>query len=209
MFFLILSQTLIHSFRKGGGAFGVLAFYLIVITLFAFALTPEGLNRYATAIMCVGLLLASITALPLLFEQDHEDGMLEQYLLQPVMLEWLVAAKLLGLYLAVIAPILLLSPVITIMAGLSVESATQSLLQLLLVSPTILAIGSVTAALTLGHKRGGLLQALVALPLYIPPLIFAATASGPGAMLFLAGMLLISLPLACFLSASLIRINQD
>ncbi|MGE0754525.1 MAG: heme exporter protein CcmB [Alphaproteobacteria bacterium] len=209
MFVLILKQTISHFFRKGGGAFGVLAFYIIVITLFAFALTPQGLHQYATAIMCVGLLLASVTAIPMLFEQDHEDGTLEQFLLMPVALEWLVAAKLAGQYIALILPILLLSPVITIMAGLDMTAATDAMVRLALVSPTILAIGSIAASLTLSSKRGGLLQALIFLPLTIPPLIFATSSEGQEATMFLAGAAMVTLPIACWLSAVLIRLNQD
>lgn len=209
MFYLIFNQSLTHSFRKGGGAFGVLAFYIMVVTIFAFALTPEGLHRHANAVMCVGLLLACITALPILYEQDHEDGTLEQFLLQPVALEWLVAAKLSGLYIAIMLPVLLLSPILTIMAGLDYDATLTTLTHLLLVSPTILAIGSITAALTLGHRHGGLLQAIITLPLAIPPLIFAASSSGQGATLFLAGLVLISLPLSCLVSAALIRLSQD
>ena len=59
MFFLILKQTLTHAFRKGGGAFGTCAFYIIILTLFTFALGPDGIKTYAGAVMSVGLLLAA------------------------------------------------------------------------------------------------------------------------------------------------------
>ncbi len=209
MFFLILSQTVNHAFRKGGGAFGTLAFYIIVVTLFTFALGPEGMKQHAGAVMCVALLLASITSLPLMYERDHEDGTLEQLLLQPITLEILVLAKLTGLWLSIIVPILLVSPAIALMADLDAAHTWQALSLLLLASPTVMAIGSLAAALTLGNKRGGLLQALVALPLYIPALIFAASAGGQGATIFLTGMLLASVPLSCLVSASLIRLSQE
>lgn len=209
MFSLVLKQTLNHSFRRGGGAFGVLAFYLMVITAFTFALTPEGLKEYALAVQCVALLMAITTALPLLFEQDYEDGTLEQFLLQPTALEWLVAAKLAGLAIALAGPVLLLTPLIAAIAGLTASETANAFMHLLLLAPVLLALGAVAVALTLGHRRGGLLQALITLPFAMPAIIFAASKSGEGAISFLAGMTLISVPLACLICASLIRISQE
>jgi len=209
MFFLILKQMLLLAFRKGGGALGTLAFYIIIVTLFTFGLGPEGMKEHAGAVLCVALLLSTVTALPLLYERDFEDGTLEQFLLQPAMLEVLVLAKICGQWLASMAPLLALSPLLAVMAGLDAKEMMQALLLLLLASPTIMALGSIAAALTLGSRRGGLLQALVVMPFYIPVLIFAASAGGQGAMLFLGGMLFASLPLACLASAALIRVSQD
>lgn len=205
MFSLILKQTLTHSFRKGGGAFGACGFYIIIITLFTFALGPQGIHEYAAAAMGVSMLLATTTALPLFFERDYEDGTLEQYLLQPVALELVALAKILGQWLAIIVPILIVSPLMAMFADLSFAQTTGALILLLLASPSIIAIGAIAAALTLGAKRGGLLQALITLPLTIPILIFAASAGGHGAMLFLSGVLCAAVPLACWVCAGLMR----
>jgi heme exporter protein B len=205
MFTLILSQSLTHSFRRGGGAFGACAFYILIITLFAFALGPDALHRHAVAVMCVAMLLASVTALPLLFERDFDDGTLEQYVLWPMALELVMLAKILGQWLAIILPILLVSPLMAVFAGLSMQQAVAALSMLLLASPGMVAVGAVAAALTLGARRGGLLQALITLPLYVPILIFAAGSTGQGAMLFLGGIALASLPLACLLCAALVK----
>ncbi len=209
MFGLMLGQTVSLAFRKGGGAFGTCGFYIIVVTLFTFALGAEAMAANAGAVMCVAMLLASISALPLFYERDHEDGTLEQLLLQPVMLEWLVAAKILGQWVAVILPVLLVSPLLAVTANLDAGQCAKVMGMLLMASPTVVAIGSIGAALTLGNKRGGLLQALVVMPLYVPVLIFAASGGQDGAMWLLTGMLFASLPLACFVSAALIRISQD
>jgi len=209
MFNLILTQTLTHAFRKGGGAFGTCAFYIIIITLFTFALGPEGMHTHAGAVMCVAMLLSSITALPLMFERDHEDGTLEQYLLWPAALELLVLAKIAGQWLSIILPILAISPIMALFADVTAEQTLSALSLLLLASPTMVAIGAVAAALTIGAKRGGLLQALVTLPLYIPILIFAASSGGQGAVLFLAGLICASVPLACIICSGLIKMTVD
>lgn len=209
MFNLLLKQTLQLAFRKGGGAFGSMAFYVMIATLLTFALGPDAVRDHAGAVMCVGLLLASITSLPLLYERDYEDGTLEQFLLQPVLLELVVLAKLCGQWLANIVPLLILSPLLAVMMGLNSEQTVSALLLLLLASPTLVAIGSIAAALTLGTRRGGLLQSLVILPFYMPVLIFAASNSGAGAMWLLAGMATASVPLACIATSALIRVSVE
>ncbi len=209
MFQLVLSQSISQSFRRGGGAFGACAFYIIIVTLFAFALSPDTLSKHAGAVMCVAMLLASITAMPLLFERDHEDGTLEQYLLWPVALELLMLAKIAGQWIAVTLPILLASPLMAMFAGLEFETALSAMLQLLLASFSMIAVGSIAAALTLGARRGGLLQALITLPLYVPILIFASASSGAGALMFLGAIALASWPLACFLCAAIIKVTCD
>jgi|CXWL01.1.fsa_nt_gi heme exporter protein B len=213
IFLLILSQSLKLSFRKGGGALGACAFYVIVVTLFTFAIGPQAMSKYATSIMCISMLLATITTLPLLFERDYEDGTLEQFLLQPVLLELLVAAKICGQWCSHIIPILLVSPLLAVTADLSYEQTLHTMFVLLLASPTMVALGAIGAALTIGSKRGGLLQALVVMPLYIPVLIFASASgqnsTGQGSLLFLSGMLFVSLPLSCYVCSALIRANDD
>ena len=208
-FWLILKQTVMLAFRKGGGALGCMAFYVIAVTLFTFALGPEATRGSAGAVLCVALLLSAITVLPLFYERDHEDGTLEQLLLYPMLLELLVLAKLLGQWVSCILPMLLVSPLLAMSAGLSGEQMAQALWPLLLASPTVLALGSIAAALTLDTRRGGLLQALVVMPLYVPVLIFAASGAQTGAQLILAAMLCAALPLSCYLSAALIRISQE
>jgi len=209
MFSLMLKQTVRLAFRKGGGAFGTCAFYVIVVTLFTFALGPDALAQQAGAVMCVALLLSSVSALPLFYERDHEDGTLEQLLLQPVVLEWLVFAKIVGQWISCLLPMLLVSPLLAVTANLDGQQTLRAMGMLLLASPTIVALGSIAAALTLGSKRGGLLQALVVMPLYVPVLIFAASSGEEGALWFLTGMLFASLPVSCFVSAALIRLSQD
>jgi heme exporter protein B len=206
-FSLVFRQTLKLAFRKGGGAFGACAFYVIIVTLFTFALGAQVMAEHASAVLCVAMLLSIITSLPLLFERDHEDGTLEQYLLQPTPLEWLVAAKIAGQWCAQMLPILLVSPLLALTANLSATQTLEALRMLLLASPTLVCLGAVGAALTLGSKRGGLLQALIVMPLYIPVLIFAS--GGAGGILFLAAMGCASVPLGVIVCAALVRLSQD
>jgi heme exporter protein B len=207
MFNLVLTQTIKLSFRKGGGALGTLAFYLIVFTLFTFALGVEAMREYALAVMCVGLVLASVTAQPLIFERDEEEGMLEQFVLKSPALELVVLAKLIGGWIVQLLPILLLMPLFAAMAGLDGEQTKEISMRLALLSPSISAIAVLTAAFTLGSKRGGLLPALISLPLLMPIVIFASSIGGNGALLLLAAAALVSVPFSCYVSATLLRMT--
>ena len=208
MFLSILAQTIQLSFRKDWGALKTCAFYIIAVMVFTFALGASAMAQYATAIMCVSMLFATITTLPIMFERDYEDGTLEQLILQPAPLEVLVLAKIMGHWCSHIIPILLVSPMLAIMAGMNFEQELAMLLVLLLTSPIMVAIGAISAALTIGNKNGGLLQTLVIMPFYIPVLIFA-TANEHSSMEFLIVMFCIILPIACYSCAALIKISVD
>jgi heme exporter protein B len=208
MFNLLLTQTLQLAFRKGGGTLGTVAFYVIIVTLFTLALGPEFMANHAGAVMAASMLLSSLIAMPLMFERDYEDGTLEQLLLAPAPLEIITLAKITGQWLAIAVPILLASPLVAVLAGLSFNHMSKAFLLLCLASPSMVAVSAIGAAITLGVKRGGLLQALIVLPLYIPILIFAAT-GGQGAILFLSAILCASIPLSCYVTAALIRASLD
>jgi heme exporter protein B len=93
------------------------------------------------------------------------------------------------------------------MVGLQAEIAHELVVRLLLLSPSVAAIGVLTAAFTLGSKRGGLLPALISLPLFMPLVIFATGLSGGGALLLLAAFALVVVPGACWVSAALLRLS--
>ncbi len=208
-FSLVLRQTVQLAYRKGGGAFGTMAFYIITVTLFTFALGPEIMTQHASAVMCVALLLSCVTILPLFYERDFEDGTLEQLMLQPMLLEMLVLAKISGQWIANMVPILFATPILAAMANLTMPQTMDVLYVLLLVSPTLVALSSLAASLTIDSKRGGLLQALIMMPLTMPLLIFASSSGEQGAILFLYGMLFAIVPMSCFLSALLIKLSGD
>jgi len=210
MSWLLLKRDIMLSARRGGGMWSALAFCLIVFCVFAFSLGPEALAANAARVLAVSVLLACLMALPGLFERDFEDGTLEQYLVQPHALEWVMLAKLCAFWFACALPLIVLTPLLALMGGLSVMGAESLVVALLLATPTLIAMGAVGAALTLGLRKGSMVSALVVLPLYIPPLIFTVMAmESEAALLLLAGMLLAVVPVACLLCAALVRLTAD
>jgi heme exporter protein B len=196
-----------------------LLFYVIVVSLFPLATTPER-NLLATmgpGVLWVAALLASLLSLPRLFAGDHADGTLEQIALAPYPLEALVSGKILAHWLTTGLPVAALAPLLGVQYAMDAESLGVLALALLLGTPILSLLGAIGAALTLGLRAGGSLLALLILPLYVPVLIFGAGAVdaaraglGIAANLSLLGAgLLIAVVGAPFAAAAAVRIALD
>lgn len=166
------------AWRRGTDILNPLWFFLIVITLFPFSVGPESvlLVQIAPGVIWVAALLAALLVMDRLFRDDLLDGSLEQQLLLSTPLPGVVMAKVLAHWMMTGLPLLLVSPLATLLLGMNAHSAGVLFLTLLLGTPTLSFIGSVGAALTVGLKRGGVLLSLLVLPLSVPMLIFASAA---------------------------------
>ena len=211
-----LGRDLRLRLRQPADLLNPLAFYLIVISLFPLGLGPdrEALQGMAPGILWVAALLATLMSLDGIFRADHEDGALEQAALAPYPLGLVALGKMAAHWLATGLPLTLLTPVFGLLYSLPLDALWGLGLSLLLGTPSLSLLGAVAAALTLNLSRGGLLLALLALPLYVPALIFAtalATASAAGlgyaAPLYaLAAILLAALALAPLAASAALRI---
>jgi len=130
----------------------------------------------APGVLWVAALLAVMLSLDGLFRRDQESGVLELLLTAPVMAVVPVSAKLLAHWLLTGLPLVLISPVLAHMLQLPDGVLGTVMLSLLLGTPALTIIGAIGAALTVGLNRGGILLAVLVLPLYIPVLIFGAGA---------------------------------
>jgi len=196
-----------------------LLFYVIVVSLFPLATTPER-NLLATmgpGVLWVAALLASLLSLPRLFAADYADGTLEQIALSPYPLPALISGKILAHWLTTGLPVALLAPLLGLQYAMEAEALVILMLALLIGTPILSLLGAIGAALTLGLRAGGSLLALLILPLYVPVLIFGAGAvdavrAGLGATanvsLLGAGLLLAAVG-APFAAASAVRIALD
>jgi len=75
--------------------------------------------------------------------------------------------------------LVLLAPVLALQYGLPFDTVCRLTAALLLGTPVLSLIGSMGAALTLGVRGGGMLLAVLVLPLETPVLIFGANAADP------------------------------
>ncbi len=219
-------RALIHLWRRevalawsgGGGPLLACGFFLCLTVLVPLAAggDPAGLKPVAGGIAWLALALSSILSLERLFERDHEDGALDLITLGPVPLELVVLAKAKAQWLAVGVPLAITAPLAAITLGLPPGLAPLVGLSALIGSLGFALTGALGAALALGARRGGLLIAVVVLPLFIPPVVFgagalerAANGLDPApALAFLAAYVLFATVVTPFAAAAAIRNAQ-
>ena len=177
-FVFLLRRDLTLVFRNRGELANPLLFFILVITLFPLAIgaVPELLSRIAPGIIWVAALLAAMLSLDGIFRSDFEDGSLEQLLLSAHPMAVLVLAKVCAHWLVTGLPLLVIAPVLAEMLGMVEEAQSTLLLTILIATPVLSLIGSIGVALTIGLRKGGIILSLLVLPLYVPVLIFAASA---------------------------------
>jgi len=215
----LLARDLRLLWRRRGDAAQPILFALLVVALFALALggEPRLLQSVASAVLWLAVLLAGLLSLDSLFRSDAEDGSLEQWLLSPVPLAWLVAVRVFTHWLTTAFPLVLVSPLLAELMHLPRAQLPILIASLALGTPLLSLLGAVVAALTVGMRRAGILLALLVLPLYVPVLVFgagavAASAQGldpSGALLMLAAGLVVSALLAPLAAALAIRIANS
>lgn len=211
----VLRRDLRLAWRSPGDSANVVLFFVLTVVLFPFGVGPaaEILARIATGVIWVMALLAALLSLDRLFRDDAEDGSLDLLALSPAPLELLVLGKVLAHWLITGVPLIVASPLLALLMQMPREAYPTLLLALLLGTPTLSLIGAIGAGLTLGARRGGVLIALLILPLYIPVLIFGvaavdAAASGLAArphLLLLGGLLAVFLPVSPVATAAALR----
>jgi len=197
----------------------LVAFYVVVATLFPLATSPDRtvLATLGPGVLWVAALLASLISLPRLFAQDQADGTLEQMALSPWPLAAVVSGKMAAHWLTTGLPVVALAPLAALPYGLDRGAVGVLGASLALGTPILSLIGAIGAALTLGARGAGGLLALLVLPLYVPVLIFGAGAVDAyraglavDANLSLLGAGLIAAALgAPFAAAAAVRIALD
>ena len=173
-----LGRELLVLWRSPAEIINPLFFFVMVISLFPLAISPkpELLATVAPGVLWVAALLAVMLSLDGLFRREQESGVLDMLLTAPVMPVVPVLAKLLAHWLLTGLPLVLISPLLGHMLQLPDAALGTVMLSLLLGTPALTIVGAIGAALTVGLNRGGILLAVLVLPLYIPVLIFGAGA---------------------------------
>jgi heme exporter protein B len=203
----------------GGGGIGVL-FFLIVVVLMPFAIGPDLalLGKLGPAVLWLGALLASLLTLDRLLAADHEDGSLDLILMADTPLELAVAAKALAHWLTTGLPLVIAAPMLGLFMNLDAKASAAVALTLLAGTPALTFIGLIGAALSVALRRGGLLLAVLVLPLTVPVLIFGVAASNAaiiGPLPFgppftiLCALTLVSMVVGIFAAAAALRQGMD
>lgn len=179
-FFSLVMRDLRLALREGGAIGTALGFFLIVVALMPLGLGPDLnlLSRIASGILWIALLLAALLSLGRVFEADFEDGSLDILATGSLPLEAVVAAKALAHWISTGIPLAVLAPVLGLLLNLELAAYPLLIATMLAGTPAVSFLGVIGAALTLKARRGGLLLALVVVPLYIPTLIFGIATIG-------------------------------
>ncbi len=216
---LIVTRDLRLAFRHWDQVIQPLIFFMIVTTLFPLAISPslDELRGIAPGIVWVAAMLASLLSLESLFRPDVEDGTMEQWALSGQPLSLMLLAKTFTHWLLAGLPLVVMAPLVGYALGMP-ESAWPVLVASLALGTGCLSLlGGVGAALTVSVRRGGVLLALLVLPLEMPILIFGARAvelamhgepvAGP--LNLLAAMLLLFGSLGPLAMAAAMRISVE
>jgi heme exporter protein B len=206
--------------RIGGGASVGAVFFLILVVLVPFAVGPDLnlLARIGPAILWIAALLSTLLGLDRLFQGEDDDGSLDLIVGARLPLEVVVLVKCAAHWATSALPLIVVSPLFGLMLALNAKALGLVAASLLVGTPALILLGAIGAALTVSLRRGGLLMAVLVLPLTIPVLIFgvsAASAASGGAAPFLAPFLVLcALSLAAlagapFAAAAALRLARE
>jgi heme exporter protein B len=175
----LLIRDMRIAVRVGGGAPMGALFFLILVVMMPFAIGPDLklLARIGPAILWLGALLASLLALDRLFASDYEDGSLDLLMTGSIPLELTVATKAVAHWLSTCLPLVAIAPLLGLLLNIDMRAMGAVALTLLAGTPALTFIGLIGAALSVTLRRGGLLLAVLVLPLTVPVLVFGVAAA--------------------------------
>ncbi|MDD7909449.1 MULTISPECIES: heme exporter protein CcmB [Pseudovibrio] len=206
--------------RVGGGALIGVLFFLAVVTVFPFGVGPDLtlLARIGSAVLWIGALLSTLLGLDRLFQADREDGTLDLYLLAGRPMELVVLVKCAAHWAATGLPLVIATPLFALFLNLEPMAIAAVTLTLVIGTPALTLIGAVGAGVTVSLRRGGVLLAILVVPLSIPVLIFgvsaatavlSATAPFLTPFLYLSAISLVALVVGPVSAAAALRYASD
>jgi len=215
----VVRRDLLLARRRHVEALLPVGFFVVAAGLFPFGVGPQPdlLRQIGPGVVWVCALLSAMLSVTQMFSSDHQDGSLEQMLLAPQSLYALVVGKVLAHWLSSGLSLVLVSPLLGLLFGLSGEVTAMLALTLLLGTPILSLMGALGSALTLGLRSGAALIFLLVLPLTIPTLIFGMGAIGAvdaglpadAHLSLLAALLILTALAAPVATAAALRISLD
>ena len=213
------SRDMRLAIRHPGETLLVVAFFVLVASLFPLGVgaEPQLLQRIGPGVIWVCALLAAFLSLPGMFASDYADGSLEQMTLSPHPMPGWACGKIAAHWFATGLPLTVLSPLLGLQYGLAGDTLVALAAALVLGTPILSLLGAACTALALGARGGGMLLALLALPLFVPVLVFGAGAAeaqasglsaAPHLSILAAGLIVAAMGLPAAVCAA-VRIAMD
>ena len=215
----VFKRDMALAFRQRAELLQPMMFFVLVISLFPLGIGPgpETLQKVGPGVIWVAAILSSLLGIERLFRDDYQDGSLEQLMLCGAPMALVAVVKVAVHWLASILPLIILSPLLALFLNLTVEMYWALLVTLLIGTPMLSLVGAVAVGLTAGLQKGGVLLALLLLPIFVPLLIFATAAVDAAALQLpysahlglMGAMLLLAFALAPSAIAYALRVSQS
>ena len=173
---VLLARELQHVLANPMQVLNPLAFLFLSVTLFAIALPRDVLGQSGIPVLWVVVLLMNLLSLDSMFRREFDNGVLEQMLVSAGVPFVAVLVKIVAQWLLTGFICVLLSPVFAMILQIPLASLGVITLTLAIGTPALTFLGAIGASLTVGFSRGGVILALLVLPLYVPVLIFGVSA---------------------------------
>lgn len=216
----IIMREIRLNLGNGGGALLPSAFFAGSVLILPFALGPDNelLRKIGPGFLWLAMSLACLVSLERLFQGDIEDNTMDYLLLSNSPLSLIMLAKIIGQWVAVCVPLMIAAPISALMINIETRHILPLGFQMFFGSFAMFMIGAIGSALGAGIKRGGLLVALLALPLYTPIVIFGAISADQiissdiifsQGFLFILALCLFSLVLSPIAVAGAVKLHSD
>lgn len=217
--FSVFKRDISLAYRQRAELLQPLLFFILVISLFPLGVGPEPatLRKIGPGVIWVAAILSSLLGMERLFREDYLDGSLEQTMLSGVSMSLVALVKVFTHWIVNVVPLLLLSPLFSLFLNLSDEMYWALISTLVIGTPILSLVGAIAVGLTVGLQKGGVLLALLLLPIFVPLLIFATSAVDAAYMqlpynahlAIIGAMLLLALALAPFAIAYALKVSQN
>ena len=176
LFLQQLSREMLLHLRQARLIINSCLFFLMIVVFFPLTMSANArlLHTIAPGIVWIAMLLALFLSSERLFQQDYDDGVIEQWLVSGYPISIMVSAKILIHWLLNLIPMLIFSPLLAILFKLNAYETFVLVLSLICGTPAIFFLCALAAAFGAGLQQKGMLMGLILLPLTIPVMIFGS-----------------------------------
>ena len=165
----------VHS-RQKKSWFNAILFFLFIISFFPLTLPadPTLLRILAPSVIWIAVLFSILLSVERLLQADYEDGIIEQWLVCGYPLTALVVAKVVVHWGLILIPMVVLSPVLAFLYGLTLYETGVVVASLVCGTPTLMLLCAMAAAFSTTLQQKGVLMGLIVLPLTVPIMILGS-----------------------------------
>ena len=208
-------QALSEAWASGAGILLPMGFFTGTAMLVPFTLGDEAetLAKIGPGVLWLALALAALVTLDWVFQADLQDGALDLWAQEETSISLIALTKTVAHWLISGAPLILMAPVLGRLLGVPFEDMVPAMLAYGLGGLTFFLWGGVAAALSAGVARAGLLIALIAIPFFVPAIIFGTLSLSEGfdgsAILFLGASTLFALGVAPAAMGAALRLAAE